>query len=172
MPTLDKLAFALLALATSSAVLPARTQAAPPAVTCWAGTAVGGLSLPATSDIGRMDGRLVTATGLMMDLHGLLEPTVTGPWTGFSPTGVVYGTVTSGTSGAALVGVQFFGSYATDTDGRGTLTASLSMPNPVFGLPSLVIGTLSGQFRDAAELNPLTLLPIPGDFLGSWGVCF
>jgi len=162
----------LVCLALAATLLAPVQAGGAAAVTCYSGVAQGGLSLPATSSIGMMNGRMTTTTGQSMGCYGFLEPVITGP-IGPGPwlQGTLHGMVVPMAGGPSPGTIEFFGSYHTDAQGRGAFSAGLYMPNPVFGLPQIQIGTMTGQFRDAAELDPSTLLPIPGDFLASWNAC-
>ncbi len=154
-----------LGLALSPGTLPA-AGAAPAQLT--AGQAEGGLWLPSLSSIGKVFGRMTGPAGQVYTCSGFLEPDLYGGslWTGFSPTGDIDGTLAPATAGGPTL--HFSGTYATTSDGRGRFHAWVTEPAAVAGQPSTLVGSFDGEFRDAAQIDPQTLLPLPGDFQGQW----
>ena len=128
---------------------------------------------PSTSSIGKVHGRLLDPSGLFYEAMGTLEPAPFGPggWTGYSPTGKIQGTLTPKGSGPGVSGVQFWGAYGIDAAGKGSFQAYLTTPATVPGQPAVLVGSFSGRFINASEIDPATLLPIPGDFTGKWSLC-
>ncbi len=142
-----------------------------PAAVTLASGAHGTLHGPSFSSIGKVLGRLNGAHGTIYKCDGTLEPNHDGigPWTGYSPTGTIEGTLVPLT-GSALNGLRFWGSYSIDTDGNGSFHASITGPNLSAMGPRVLMGSFSGRFTDGLEIDPQTLFPIPGDFHGVWNL--
>ena len=163
-----KLTLSRLALAASLTASLAWAGTSSGTVQC--GSASGSIYGPALSSIGAIDGTLTDASGASYRCVGTLEPRLDNPplWTGFSSTGIVDGTLTPIGSGAT--GIRFWGAYGMDKEGRGSFQAFLTTPPSPQGIPSDLVGSFTGRFHDAATLNQVTLLPVPGEFRGQWNL--
>jgi hypothetical protein len=139
-------------------------------VSSQGGHASGIIYAPTFSTIGRIAGTLTDDSGISYECEGKLDPHVdTFPlWSGYSSTGVVDGTLTPTVAGEGIPEIRFRGIYGMEVDGRGTFHTFLTTPSSAPGKAPALAGSFHGRFRDAATINPQTLLPFKGDFSGQW----
>lgn len=159
---------ASLALLTTS-IFPALARGAVASVSAQGGSAYGQLHGPSFSSIGQVRGRLSDGSGAPYECLGTLSPNHdgVGPWSGYSPTGTIEGVLVP-LDAASLPDLEFWGSYAIDEDGDGSFHAYITAPGAGSGGPRELVGSISGRFQDAAEIDRTSLFPIYGDYQGQW----
>ena len=134
--------------------------------TLYQGPLSGAVATPSISSIGTIEGRLVDSTGTIFRVNCILEPHLSGSlWFGYSPTGTVTGQLVPIPGSPPIAPVDVWGAYSVDAHGAGDFHAYLTQG---FGQSQALVGSLSGRFTKADKVSPVTLLSIPGDFIGEW----